>query len=468
MKKILLLNPPSGRFKFSRDYFCSKVLKGGYVEHPVDILILAGLLYGKFEVKIIDAVVEGLNPFQVLHEIRFFSPDTIIFLAGSASLDKDFSFMEQVKKENKNVSLIGLGDIFFLSGIVKDLTWLDGVLFDFTTTDILHYLYGDFAKVKNMVFRQNGNIVTKELVKYEGEEFEVPIPRHELFLKKTYTFPFAKSLPFATLLTDFGCPFNCSFCIYSHLGYKVRKLENIFEELEYLAKLGINEIFIKDQTFGYDKKRTELFCQEILHKQFHFSWTGFSRADIINDEMLKMMKDAGCHTLIIGVETANEDLLRSEKGGLTKGAIELAFQRCRKVGIRTVGTFMLGFPQESKEGMLRTVSFARSVGCDFASFNMFVPKVHTKYEENTYNRKMIDRAWDQSGIYIVSGSKTATARQISFLISFAALRFYIRPKFLREQLRNISSFCELRMLVKNGLMVFRNYIVMFIQQYLSI
>ena len=61
MKKVLLFNPPSRKFNYSRDYFCSKTLKTNYIEHPIDLLILSGILFDRFKVEILDATVLSLD-----------------------------------------------------------------------------------------------------------------------------------------------------------------------------------------------------------------------------------------------------------------------------------------------------------------------------------------------------------------------------------------------------------------------
>ena len=460
MKKILLFNPPSKAFNHARDYFCSKTLKAGYVEHPIDLLILSGILFDSFKVDILDAAMLNLDSNRCLNRIKYLSPDIIIFLSGCASWVEDFSFMKQVKKKRQDLKIIGIGDIFFNKDVIINNKWIDAVLLDFTSKDILNYLEGSYAIVRNMFFRNNGAVVFAEVAKYQNEEFEIPIPRHELFLKGCYSFPFAKSLPFTTVLTDYGCGFKCLFCVYSTLGFKSRKLENVFEELGYVHSLGIKELFIKDQTFGYDKKRAIQLSKEMIKRGWRFSWTAFSRADIIDLELASNMKEAGCHTLMLGVETANEVLLRKYKPGLTLEKIENAFKLCKKLKIRTLGIFCLGFPSESKESVLKTIDYAIYSGCDFASFNVFVPKPGTVLEkeslEDDGEEKLIDREWDQSGISSISGNGIISKNEMSYLLSLAIKKFYFRLSYILKCMLNLTSFFDLKMFIKNGIGLIRN------------
>lgn len=455
MKKILLFNPPSKTFNHARDYFCSKTIKAGYIEHPIDLLVLSGVLFHKFKVDILDAAVLKLGFYDCFNKIRDLTPDIIIFLSGCASWIDDFNFMKQVKRKNEGLKIIGIGDIFFNKDIIVENKWIEAVLLDFTSGDILNYLEGNYSAVKNMFFRNNEDIVFAEITKYHNEEFEIPLPRHELFLRARYTFPFARRLPFTTVLTDYGCAFKCPFCIYSALGFKLRKLDNVLKELEYIHSLGIKELFIKDQTFGVDKKRALELLGEMLGRDWRFSWTAFSRVDTLDFELASNMKKAGCHTLILGVETANENLLRKYKPGLTLEKIDNAFKLCKKLKIHTVGTFCIGFPLETKESILKTIDYALKSGCDFASFNVFVPKTGTALKNETLEdngvKKLIDREWDQSGISSISGNGVVLQEEMADLLSFANRKFYLRLSYAFNRALGLTSVVDLRMFIKSAM-----------------
>src|SRR3989344_727403 len=105
----------------------------------------------------------------------------------------------------------------------------------------------------------------------------------EKILEK-YRFPFAYG-KFATVLTDYGCPFRCKFCIMSNLGFKFRSAENVIAELQYIKSLGINEIYFDDQTFGVNRKRTIDLCNAMLANNLQMKWSCFSRVDLIDEEI---------------------------------------------------------------------------------------------------------------------------------------------------------------------------------------
>lgn len=257
--RILLLNPPGSKI-YTRDYYCSKISKSDYIYHPVDLLALSGTLAGCHQVDVLDAIADQLSPKECQRKIAAQNYGAIIFLTGSVSWNEDAQFIKELKAV-KNFLAIGTGDILLEDylNLMRQNDFLDAIILDFTTPDILYYLDGKYEIVKNMAFRKGGQLVNVASPRAWQQEFELPRPRYELFPNKKYRYPFVLSHPFATVLTDYGCPFKCQFCVMNSLGYKFRKMENVFEEIEYLKNYGFKDIYFDDQTFGARPERLKKF-----------------------------------------------------------------------------------------------------------------------------------------------------------------------------------------------------------------
>ncbi|MCK5492620.1 MAG: radical SAM protein, partial [Candidatus Omnitrophica bacterium] len=415
---------------------------------------------GGHRVEVIDAMMERLDFNKTMSRVCSLDIDVIIFLAGSVSCKDDLFFMERVKKEKNNLILIGIGDIFLNKNMFLKNDWIDAVLLDFTTKDILKYIEGDYNNLKNMFYRKGSEIFITQRDR-DDLEFEIPLPRQELFLDKRYTFPFVKNLPFATALTDYGCPYKCLFCLYPSLNFKLRNLDNVFIELRYIYSLGVKELFIKDQCFGVNRVRTIKLCEEMC-KIGNFSWTCFLRTDIVDLELLTKMKEAGCHTIIFGVESANEEILMRYKPGITRQNIEKAFSLCRSLGISTVGIFILGFPEENKKSCLETIDFSLRLKCDYASYNLFVPKVETAARKYLVANHLLDENgdenFDQSGIAFTWHTKELCEKELSALRRLALAKFYLRPFYVVKRFFNSGSITQLRMLTKSAIFIFKDLI----------
>src|SRR3989338_326991 len=256
-KKVLLLNPP-GTKKYFRDYFCTCVSKAKYYYHPIDLVYLSGILNKDFEVHVLDAIVEEVSPDEAITRIESIKPDILIFLISSPSYEEDVPFLSELDKRLPETEFIGIGDIYreIKAKAFQLHSFLDAMILDFSTEDVLKYLLGKKGTVvKNVIYSHNGTI-------YDGGEkrdygqFDMPIPRWDLFPLDKYVFPFSVRGKWATMLTDFGCPYTCTFCPMSTVGFKLRKIDTMIDEINLLKGMKVNEFFFRDQTFGVNKKRT--------------------------------------------------------------------------------------------------------------------------------------------------------------------------------------------------------------------
>ena len=451
-EKVLLLNPP-GKLPYIRDYYCSKVSKGSYIYPPTDLVVLSGIIAEKYDVAVLDAMALGMDAGLCMTEIGNISPKAIVALAGAVSYHEDAPFLENIKRRY-DIPIIVTGDLFLEDGeiILKNYPFLDAILMDFTNADAIAYLDDKEDKIKNMIYRKDGEIKIKISPRTAEKEYTIPIPRHELFMDN-YNYPFVRRRPFATVLTDYGCPYKCSFCVIASLGYKFRSVENVMSELRYLKNLRCREIYFNDQTFGVNRARAKELCKRMVEEKIGFGWVCWSRVDVINEELLKLMKGAGCHTILFGVETASEKSLKSMGKGYTLREVEETFRLCKKYGVRTLATYILGLPGENKKDIIKTIEFAIKLDSDFVSFNTLIPRAGTQIRQYAINSGWIAEGnirMDQSGTYAVMGNEALTGDEIVELKSYAVKHFYGRPSYIAKRFLGVRSLYEFKRLIMDG------------------
>lgn len=442
--KVLLLNPP-GRLVYVRDYYCSKVAKSNYCPHPVDLLMLSGRLAEFCKVEVVDAIAESLDESRLLQRVEAFSPDVIISQIGAVSLEEDERFMARLSRDDRRIAVTGDVVLEDAEGWLKQNPDIDAAILDFTSADIVDYVQGKLTQFST-VARRGDDSSQVVRTKSPQQEFVMPLPRHELFTSPRYRFPFVRHGAFATVLTDFGCPFRCTFCNMGGLGYKFRSVGNVLDELRQLQALGKKEIFFIDQCFGAHKARTLQLCAAIVKERMNFGWICFSRVDIVDEQLLEAMKEAGCHTVMFGVESAEQNLLDLYRKDSTPEQAREAFQRCRSKGIRTVATFILGLPEETCATARATIAFAKELDPDFVSFNVAVPRLATGLRQMAIEAGLTPsdtKIMDQSGTRVTMPTKYLTRKEVQRIRRRAIISFYGRPGYLWRRLTSIASFNEL-------------------------
>lgn len=453
--KVLLLNPP-GAQAFIRDYYCSKVSKSNYLFQPIDLVMQSGILAERHQITVCDAIADQLTVEETLERVRSCAPDAIVSLVGSVCLYDDLAFLERSARHGG--TLLVSGDAFLEepSRWLERYPFIDGILLDFTSDDILSFLDGDRRAAASIVSRDSDTIYQRP----RGQEFSIPIPRHELFTSPNYRFPFVRQREFATVLSDFGCPYRCSFCIMASLGYRYRSAATMMEELRYLKGLGMRELFFIDQSYGVKRDKALELCAAMAREQLGFGWVCYSRVDLIDRELLEAMKRAGCHTIIFGVESASSQILEQYQKGYTQEDILKTFRLCRTCGVRTVATFILGLPEETRQTARETIDFLKKIDCDFASFNIAVPRAGTKLRQNAIRDGLVSEqitVMDQSGTSIAMDTLHLSSAEIGQLKQLALRTFYLRPSYLLRRLAGIRSWYELTEQVREGFHLLWNH-----------
>lgn len=457
-KKILLLNPPGEKI-YIRDYYCSKVSKSDYIYHPVDLLVASGWLKDDFELKALDCIVEKITPPQAEKMITTYRPDAIFFITGAVSRKEDFVFLKRIKDLLKNCIIIGSGDCLLneFEKHQKLEEWLDAIVLDFTGIDLKKYLfvklYGDNEKFSNIVDLKQP-LRPADKYREKSAEMNFPVPAYEIFPWKSYRYPFVKTLPFATVLTNYGCPFACSFCVMPAVGFKQRPIENIKPELDYIRGLGIRDIYFADQTFGASPEKLKELCGLMIQEKYNFNWVAFTRADKITDENIKLMKQSGCHMLMFGIESTEQHILEKYRKNLTVERIQEAFALCKKYGIKTLATFIIGLPETTYEENKNILPFAIKLNPDYASFNVLVPRAGTEVLKKAVSAKWLnenDSPGDQSGYSGAMKTEQLSSEQIIELKNHISDAFYKRPSYILKRLFAIRTFHELSLLFSNGL-----------------
>ena len=290
-----------------------------------------------------------------------------------------------------------------------------------------------FEKVRGLSFKRNKKTINnpaRELIKNVDE---IPMPAYDLLPMEYYK---ADGVNFGTVVTSRGCPFNCIFCSSSlQFGKKWRghSADRVIKELFTLRnEYGRREIEFLDDTFTLMKPRVLEITKRIKQEKLDISWVASSRVDTFSKKIAEAMKKAGAHTIYFGIESGTQKILDFIGKRITPEQSARSVKTAKKAGLHTFGSFIIGFPQENKRDIKKTLSFSRKVGVDFAQFTIATPYPGTRLWYMALKQKLLTTMdWRRfTTLDPVLKLKNFTCSQITKILELAYVKFYLRPKVL--------------------------------------
>jgi len=189
-----------------------------------------------------------------------------------------------------------------------------------------------------------------------------PLPPYELFPMQLYRMlrlPNSKSTDFVfPMMSARGCSFKCTFCYRMDSGYRKRDPKALLDEAEMLHKdYGITYIAFQDDLLMSSVEHTEEVCKEFLRRDLPLVWNCNGRLNYCSEELLQLMKDAGCVFINYGIESMDQKVLNNMKKGLRPEMIVRGIEDTLKVGISPGLNFIFGNKGDNKETIKKTVDF---------------------------------------------------------------------------------------------------------------
>jgi len=190
----------------------------------------------------------------------------------------------------------------------------------------------------------------------------LPLPPYELFPMDIYRMqrmPNTKNTDFVIpLMSARGCSFKCTFCYRMDTGYRMRSPKDLLDEIEMLHKdYGATYISFQDDLLMSSVAHTEAVCKEFLERNLPVVWNCNGRLNYCSEELLQLMKDAGCVFINYGIESMDQTVLNNMKKGLRPEMIVQGIEDTLKVGISPGLNFIFGNKGDNKETIKKTVDF---------------------------------------------------------------------------------------------------------------
>lgn len=443
---------------------------GEYSAPPLGLAYLAAILEKhSHEVKIFDGWVQNLD-IVLPRTINSFSPQLIGLTGLTVDIMRTFKRAEQIKKLAPSIPLIFGGPHATMApgNTLKNVKAIDIVVLgegENTIVELVQWARGKrkLSEIDGIAYREKNKIKHTKPRKLIANLDTIPLPaRHLLNLKLYRPSPKEhKRLPGTDIITSRGCPYQCAFCFKQVFGsrYRAHSPEYVIKEIKQLVKnYGIKDLFFRDDTFTIEPERVKKICGMMLSEKIDITFTTLARVDRLDYETLKIMKQAGCWKILLGIESGNQKSLDLMKKGITLKQVREAVLNCKKLGIEADGFFMIGIPGETKKDALRTIKFAKSLGLDFAQFYICTPYPGTPLYElskKSGDLNIKENEWEKFNQYGASKPLFVpygwTGKELKKFQARAWKSFYLNPSYILRRLRKINSFTELKNHLLGGL-----------------
>lgn len=241
--------------------------------------------------------------------------------------------------------------------------------------------------------------------------------------------------------TSRGCPFECRFCsVVPMFGrkYRFRSVESVLNELKYISSVSKATRFFVDDNFTANKHRTKELMKGMIREGLTSSWVAQSRTDIGREpELLRLMADAGCHTLYVGFESINPKTLIAYNKKQALEDIISCIQAVKSSGIHMHGMFVLGADTDDLEVIERTVRFAKECGIDTTQIMSLTPLPGTPlFEEMKASGRLLHTDWSKYNLqHVVFNPVQMSPQQLQIATLKGMGRFYSWGYIFKNLLR---------------------------------
>ncbi len=241
---------------------------------------------------------------------------------------------------------------------------------------------------------------------------------------------------FATIFSSRACPWRCTYCHNSYgKKFRERSARHVLEEIDMLVSTyGVRELVFYDDIFNFKPDRAKAICRGLIDRDYGLKLTfpNGLRGDILDEELVDLMKEAGMYRAMIAIESAVPRVQKVMKKNLripqTKKIVDYMSSR----GVMTHGAFMLGFPSETREEMEETIRWARDSSFHTAAFYRVIPFKGTElFRQVEEAGHVLPTDWSHYEPYYSEINVSAVPEEeIGKLRRSAYWRFYLSPKRL--------------------------------------
>lgn len=380
---------------------------------------------------------------NILDKIKSIKPDVVAYSASTGEHKYYLDINNKIKSNFRNIfTIMGGAHTTFNPETIKEST-LDAVCVgegEGAFGELLEALGNgrDVNNIANIVTENNSNSGVRNL--YDDLD-KIPFPDRDLFYKTTEMGRF----PLKSFMASRGCPYFCTYCfnhafreLYKGKGKPIRRhsVDYIITQIkEVKDRYPLGFVKFYDDIFTY---QVDLWLEEFVEKYKRYINLPFlclTRADLLTEEMARLLKEAGCFSISMSIEAGNP-IFRNRllKRNMTNEQIINAFNICHRLGIKTFSNNILGLPYATVENEIETLDLNIKCKVSFAEFPIFHPYPKTELgnyciENGIYNHDYLDlhmSYMNKSPLSCFTEREKNIQRNISRLGSLAVFMPFLR------------------------------------------
>lgn len=373
-KKILLINPPYEGTRV-RVVFCAGL---GYI---AEALKSAGIDYDMLDMSL------GYGYGDLKKRINAFRPDLIGLSVMTYRYKQTYLLIEKLKSDFPDIDIVAGGPhiSLFRQKVFEDCPALDyGVVLEGEETIVELCRSSEQASIKGLIHRYGGKVNFNGQRDFIADLDRVVFPRYDKFEMNKSVFKKMNALP---IVSSRGCPFDCIYCpVQFSIGqaFRMRSPQNIIKELRYWHEKGYKRFSFADDNFTLKKERVYALC-DLLKKENLFeiklSCDNGIRADKVDKDLLRYMKEVGFHRIAFGVEAGNDKILKNLHKSESIETIKKRIHEAVELGYDVSLFFLVGSPGETWDDLQDSFKIALELHAGTAFFYNIIPFPNTKLFE---------------------------------------------------------------------------------------
>jgi radical SAM superfamily enzyme YgiQ (UPF0313 family) len=360
MAKVLLVQPHED---------LTKKYERARTNTPITLIILGTAIKNKHEVKIYDRNFNA-NDKKFIEFLQSYNPDIVGFTSMTAPMLFDLMRLGKLVKKILPKTIVIVGGVH---ASVEPDSVLNEPYVDYIIRGEGDEAFLEFCDTFDKNPKKLGKLknINKNPLRPFVDLEKLEVPDFDLVDLKKYDH--------VIVMLSRGCTGNCTFCCSTRRWgingkpcvrtYKTEKIIQFFKDL--IEKHKVKTFSIADDNFLSLREQTFKICKYLEGKDAHFFC--FARADDIDDEMLEMLKKAGCHTIQIGIESGSQRVLDFLNKKITVQQNIKAIECCKRNGITCDASFMTGLPTENVEELNMTKAFVKKHKPDIPNAKIFCP-----------------------------------------------------------------------------------------------